>query len=165
MIEVDKILMGGNLYREERAEERGLVQVYAYHCYRCNYTWLPRDFDFCWNYYKTGWWGDDLFYREPPKSCARCKSRSWKHKFSYIKQRKDGRFHRKLKLHPTFEGEDWIDEDKINDITSGYHQPYMQNLARLRALERQGKLTYEDVTQYWKEFRPPKEDLSKVKES
>ena len=30
----------------ELAENKELIEVYAYHCYRCNYTWLPRDFDF-----------------------------------------------------------------------------------------------------------------------
>jgi hypothetical protein len=34
---------------ENLAGELGLVNIWAYHCYRCNYTWLPRDFDLGWS--------------------------------------------------------------------------------------------------------------------
>jgi hypothetical protein len=44
-----------------------------------------------------------LFYVEPPKSCARCKSRSWKNQYTYINERKDGRHIRKIKLNPPIE--------------------------------------------------------------
>lgn len=64
--------MGRNLEIENIANELGLVSVYAYHCYRCNYTWLPRDFDLGWSEP-----GQELLHRPPPKSCARCKTRSW----------------------------------------------------------------------------------------
>jgi hypothetical protein len=66
--------------RQERAYEYGLIQVYAYHCNRCNYTWLPKNFDLQryteqWGKTDTGF---DLLFRQPPKSCARCKSKYWK---------------------------------------------------------------------------------------
>jgi hypothetical protein len=159
MIEVDKYKMGYELYREARAEERGLIQVYAYHCYRCNYTWLPRDFDFCWNYWKTGWWGDDLFYREPPKSCARCKSRSWKQHNAQ----------RKLRI-ALEEGNlpEPILKEMNNPVSRLHkeHHPWMwSSVARLRALERQGKLTLNDIAQVWKEFSPPDdENISESKD-
>jgi len=81
MIEVDKEKLGEPVYRENMANELGLVEIHAYHCIRCNYVWLPRDFDLNFNLRndKTdGYYGHDLFFREPPKSCARCKSRSWR---------------------------------------------------------------------------------------
>lgn len=74
----------GNVKIENMASELGLVNVWAYHCYRCNYTWLPRDFDldssepFKMDRSKWLQLGQELLYRLPPKSCARCKSRSWK---------------------------------------------------------------------------------------
>ncbi len=91
MTEVDKNRMDDDKYVQNKAEEIGLINVWAYHCYRCNYTWLPRDFDFNW-YLQNGKtddydWGPDLFYRE-----ARCKSRSWKIPIAL----------RKRKLHPIF---------------------------------------------------------------
>ena len=65
------------------ATEKGLIEVYTYHCYRCKYTWLSRDFVF--NLHpsikkdtKCVDWGEDLLDREPPKSCARCKSKYWR---------------------------------------------------------------------------------------
>jgi len=30
---------------ENRASEIGAIETWAYHCYRCNYTWLPKDYD------------------------------------------------------------------------------------------------------------------------
>jgi hypothetical protein len=143
MTEVDKEQMGYENYAEDKAYEFGLVNVYAYHCRRCNYTWLPKDFDFNWREPFKGemskwlYWGQDLFFREPPKVCARCKSKSWRKVFPQ----------RKLKLHPIFKGEDWIDEDKINDVGSGLNRPWINSVARLRALTRQGKLTPKDIIQ------------------
>jgi hypothetical protein len=54
------------------------VEVYAYHCNRCNYTWLPGDFDRLFyiggkfGHREQNYWGEDLLHRDPPKSCARC---------------------------------------------------------------------------------------------
>ena len=124
------------------AEEKGLVEVYAYHCYRCNYTWLPRDFDFDWHPslkkdVKRDHWGEDLLDREAPKSCARCKSRYWRTQIP----------NRKLKLHPFLKDEKWINEKTINDIQSITNYPWINSVARLRALKRQGKLTPKDILQ------------------
>ena len=44
-----------------------------------------------------------------------------------------------------FKGQDWIDEDKINDVGSCLHHPWINSTARLRALDRQGKLTPKDI--------------------
>jgi hypothetical protein len=115
-------------YRMDKADEMGLVEVYAYHCRRCNYTWLPRDFDYNWREpfeeekSKWLWWGQDLFFREPPKSCARCKSRSWNIHFPL----------RKLRLNPVLKaaGQEWM-------IKQQQDYPWVGNIARLRALARQ----------------------------
>jgi hypothetical protein len=46
-----------------------LEETLAYHCKRCNYLWLPKDYDFE---------HDDIMEMKPPKSCARCKSKYWR---------------------------------------------------------------------------------------
>jgi hypothetical protein len=64
--------------KENKASELGLIKVWAYCCQRCNYVWPPRDFDFDMRLRKgQNNLGEDLMYKDPPKSCARCKSRSW----------------------------------------------------------------------------------------
>lgn len=78
--------LGNEYYREEKASELGLINIWAYHCNRCNHVWLPKNFDYdkYESYRKDGRWayhGQDLFFREPPKSCARCKSKYWKDLF------------------------------------------------------------------------------------
>jgi hypothetical protein len=140
MIVVNKKQMGDSLYIQNKAEEFGLVKMYVYHCYRCNYTWLPRDFDLLplvgvMKSGKTdGFSGHDLFYREPPKCCARCKSRSWKEPQSRRKKKNSDvktfienelKF---VKAHPSLLDHAWID-----------------SVARLRALHRQNKLTAKDI--------------------
>ena len=54
---------------ENEAAERGLMKTWVYRCVRCLYSWLPRDFDPAF---------DDIETMEPPKSCARCKSKYWR---------------------------------------------------------------------------------------
>jgi hypothetical protein len=56
--------------RPKNALDFGISKTWAYHCTRCNYVWLPKDFDLVND--------DDLLNREPPKACARCKSKQWK---------------------------------------------------------------------------------------
>lgn len=73
-------------HQEDKAFELGLINIWAYHCKRCNYVWLPKDFDFdkkepFRKNSKWGIWGQDLFFRDSPKSCARCKSKSWKNQW------------------------------------------------------------------------------------
>ena len=82
IIEIDKTLYSSYLsfikdsnskdIKAELAAEIGLIKIWTYHCNcnRCNYTWIPKDFDFNGN-------NDILFDIEPPKSCARCKSKYW----------------------------------------------------------------------------------------
>ena len=53
---------------EDQTAERGLIMM-VYHCVRCVYSWLPRDFNPAYN---------DIEMMEPPKSCARCKSKYWR---------------------------------------------------------------------------------------
>jgi hypothetical protein len=102
----------------EKASELGLVQVWAYHCQRCNHVWLPKDFDigFHISMLKPGQKniGEDLVFsdREHPKACARCKSKYW-NRLPYRRTNyHDGLFHSK------------------------------RTIPRLRALHRQGKLGY-----------------------
>jgi hypothetical protein len=102
---------------EDRAAERGLTQVWAYHCQRCNYVWLPRDFDLAWYgepkaHPEATKRGQDLLFREPPKVCARCKSRYW------------NRFPQRNTFHSN-----GVDHD-------------MDMAPRLRALHRQGKIGF-----------------------
>jgi hypothetical protein len=117
-------------------EEKGLVAIYAYHCYRCNYTWLPRDFDFQWYIGKgedAKEFGEDLLDREAPKSCARCKSKSWKLLFPL----------RNKKLYSTrFKDQKWITDEMING------HPWITSVPRMRALQRQGKLTPKSILGY-----------------
>ncbi|HJT48177.1 MAG TPA: hypothetical protein VJ729_08325 [Nitrososphaeraceae archaeon] len=55
-------------YDDDNAAQKGMVAVWAYHCIRCNYVWLPKDYDF----------GTERTEdREAPKSCAKCKSKYW----------------------------------------------------------------------------------------
>ena len=56
--------------QQSKAEAKGLIKVYAYHCNRCNYLWFPRDYDYSFR-------SSPILEMDPPKSCARCKSRSW----------------------------------------------------------------------------------------
>ena len=70
---------------QAKAGKLGLTNVWAYHCNRCNYVWLPKDFDMAHDRVEmekrkmefVADFGEDLFYRKPPKSCARCKSKYW----------------------------------------------------------------------------------------
>lgn len=62
---------------------------YHYHCYRCNYDWFPEGFDRSpKDIINTDYGNVDLFFREPPKSCARCKSKSWNSE--YMKRKRKG---------------------------------------------------------------------------
>jgi len=73
-----------------------------------------------------------IFYTEPPKSCARCKSKYWRELTTQ----------RELKLDYRYKNEKWIDDDLRNS------HPWMTSVARLRALDRQGKLTPKDIKQF-----------------
>ena len=58
--------------------ELGLARTYAYHCFRCNYLWFPKDFDpmnNVYNFKDLYFIGQNIFELEPPKVCARCKSK------------------------------------------------------------------------------------------
>jgi hypothetical protein len=90
----------------DRSGEGGLERVYAYHCSRCNYVWLPKDYDFIIDD------SEALFRRDPPKACARCKSKQW----MSLRSRKT-----------KHEGE---------------YALSVSSVARLRALHRQGQLGY-----------------------
>ncbi len=54
---------------ENRATELSLWKVWAYHCYRCNYLWFPKDYDYGLD--------NPILNMTPPTSCARCKSKYW----------------------------------------------------------------------------------------
>ena len=121
----------------EMAEERGLVETYAYHCNKCNYVWLPRDFDRLFYTQNTQLkdWGEDLLYRDAPKSCARCKSRQGK---DIIPQRKLKSNSPALKIKP------------IKDMVEKYGDNadrWFTSIARLRSLARQEKYTLSDIFQ------------------
>ena len=51
------------------ALQSGIELAYVYHCNRCGYYWLPRDYDPAYQ---------DIMKMQPPKGCARCKSPSWR---------------------------------------------------------------------------------------
>lgn len=53
----------------------GLITTLVYHCQRCNYLWLPKDFDAQFSDYGSIY--ETIANLVPPKACARCKSRQW----------------------------------------------------------------------------------------
>ncbi len=56
--------------KRKAAELKSLVKTWAYHCKRCNYVWLPKDYEYGEE--------DDLTDRGGrPSACARCKSKYW----------------------------------------------------------------------------------------
>ena len=56
-----------NLTSDE-LNERGLFSTWVYFRLRCGYLWLPRGYDPVIH---------DIETMDPPKACARCKSRAW----------------------------------------------------------------------------------------
>ena len=107
---------------EEAAWDLGLERTLAYHCKRCNYLWFPKDFEPVNR--RTGnivYVGENIFELEPPKACARCKSRYWmKHP---------------VRQSNSVESTGYRDTD-----FAGIHK--MDSVPRLRALHRQGKLGF-----------------------
>jgi hypothetical protein len=55
--------------------KKGFVITLSYHCNRCNYVWLPRDFDTKTSDPLNS--GINIIHEIPPKCCARCKSKQW----------------------------------------------------------------------------------------
>ena len=110
---------------EDRGYELGLTRTYAYHCKRCNYLWFPKDFDADNQISNRGegifFVGQNIFYLEPPKACARCKSRYW---------REDPKRITSNVLPTRLPDEYFIGFHKLNGIP------------RARALHRQGKLGF-----------------------
>lgn len=64
-----------NEKKRRKLRKKGLVITYAYHCNRCNYTWLPRDFDAVPSDPLNA--GSNIIHEIRPKLCARCKSKVW----------------------------------------------------------------------------------------
>jgi hypothetical protein len=83
---IDKEQLSDRFFRYEMSRKLGLIQIYAYHCARCNFTWLPKNFD--GSRTLDSWGNCDLFLREPPKSCARCKSKYWKKEYMQRRRNK-----------------------------------------------------------------------------
>lgn len=77
-VEIDEelfiqLLHGNSSSSEDKAiADLGLWKVWAYHCIRCKYVWFPRYAEF---QHVTN--EAIMFNLEPPKSCARCKSKYW----------------------------------------------------------------------------------------
>ena len=139
-IEIDEKKLGYEVYRENMANELGLVEIHAYHCSRCNYIWLPKDFDFNYNLRnnKTDeYLGHDLFFRDH-QSHAPAKSRSWR---EIIPQRR-------LRKNHIFNG---MDAEALEGLDKHLnYNRWITSLARYRALARQkgDKLTNKDVFQF-----------------
>ena len=78
-IEIEKewylssLIQGSVLEEENKASRLGLFKVYAYCCMRCNHIWLPR----ISSGYNPFTYNKIVLNSEPPKSCAKCKSKSW----------------------------------------------------------------------------------------
>jgi hypothetical protein len=70
---VSALQQGIDVEEENKASRLGLWQVYAYHCLRCHHVWFPRWISGYHPYY----FKELLFAEEPPKSCAKCKSKYW----------------------------------------------------------------------------------------
>jgi hypothetical protein len=92
--------------QNKKIQDLGLIEVLAYHCNRCNYLWFAKDFDL----------GENILELEPPKACARCKSKYWNKK----PVRKTGQVY----------------SDKY-----GMHH-LLLSIPRYRALHRKGKLDF-----------------------
>jgi hypothetical protein len=81
----------------KKIRKRGLIITEAYHCQRCNYVWLPKDFSVkLISDYTTD---DGLMNRTGPKACARCKSKYWnsppkrKTRHTYTYEGSEERYH------------------------------------------------------------------------
>ena len=76
----------------------GIVVTLVYHCKRCNYLWLPKDFDAFFD--EIGLADEYLKKMVPPKACARCKSKYWnqspRRNTSHTKE--DSKFHKFRRL-------------------------------------------------------------------
>jgi hypothetical protein len=76
----------------------GIVVTLVYHCKRCNYLWLPKDFDAFSD--EIGLVDEYLKKMVPPKACARCKSKYWnqspRRNTSHAKE--DSKFHKFRRL-------------------------------------------------------------------
>lgn len=59
----------------KRLRKLGIVMAQMYHCKRCNHLWLPKDFDASFN--QSEYVTRHLELKQPPKACARCKSKLW----------------------------------------------------------------------------------------
>jgi len=58
---------------EKLREEKGIISAYVYNCLRCHYMWIPR-----WaNNVNPLDYNEKILSSDPPKSCARCKSKYW----------------------------------------------------------------------------------------
>jgi hypothetical protein len=66
--------MGLKMTRDEEldAQTHSMVNTLAYHCKRCNYLWLPKDYEFRPDN------GVKHLLKYMPNSCARCKSKYWR---------------------------------------------------------------------------------------
>jgi len=68
-----QLSQGADVEKTNKACNLGLWQVYAYYCMRCHHVWFPR-----WiSGYHPESYEKLLFDVEPPKSCAKCKSKYW----------------------------------------------------------------------------------------
>ena len=82
---------------ENRAVDKSIVAAWCYHCKRCNYIWFPKDYGGYDTFGERGEIIDNgILDCDPPKSCARCKSKYWN---QYPR--------RKTKYYDTSD-EDWI---------------------------------------------------------
>ena len=70
---ISALHQGTDIEQMNKASELGLWQVWAYHCMRYEHVWFPR-----WvSGYHPEYFEQLLFHAEPPKSCAKCKSKYW----------------------------------------------------------------------------------------
>ena len=58
--------------------DKSIVAAWCYYCKRCNYIWFPKDHSGYQTYSgKNEIIDNGILNRDPPKSCARCKSKYW----------------------------------------------------------------------------------------
>lgn len=57
--------------------DKSLVVAWCYYCKRCNYIWFPKDHSGYQTFGKDEIVDNGILKKEPPKSCARCKSKYW----------------------------------------------------------------------------------------
>jgi hypothetical protein len=137
----------------KRLRKLGIVMAEMYHCKRCNHLWLPRYFDASFS--QTEYVTRQLEHKEPPKACARCKSRLWnlppKNKTKHTSEYKDRNIlqgiianNDKIKLF----GHDMLTAQRLRLVYSLLRKMEIDNDEAIKDLEEMDKVFNIDPEKY-----------------